>query len=412
MGSNGVKNACIITIGDELLQGYTVDTNSAWLGKALNNYHVRIIRKITIADEFDVIKNELSKAIDEYDLVFVTGGLGQTFDDITQVAIQSILGSKLKFDKEYYEKLKLRFIDRKMEIPPNNRSQAMVILGTKVIPNTLGTARGIHFESKGNHLFSMPGVPAEMKDMFSDYIVKKYLPEVKKNSIALIRTTGIAESKLAEKIQQHIDNYSKNYSFSFLPKFTGVDFKIRQDSPCKLGLETVSGYFFDWLSPYAYGWENETLESILAAELIQKGLSLSVAESCTGGLIGKRITDVAGASSFFRGGIIAYNNNLKVSQLGISKELLDSDGAVSQSVAKEMALSIQAITDSDIAIATTGVSGPSGGTDKKPVGLVYIAISFNGNVWVKEFNFLPKRLIHREITSQTALNMVRKVING
>ena len=407
-----MKYACIITIGDELLQGYTIDTNSAWLGKILNNYDVRVQRKITIADELDVIQNELSKALDKYDLVFVTGGLGPTFDDITQAAIQNIVGAKLNFDEEYYEALKLKFKERKIEIAANNYSQAMVIIGTKAIPNSLGTARGIHVESNGNHLFSMPGVPAEMKGMFSDYIVKKYLSEVKKNSIALIRTTGISESKLAEKIQQYIDNYSKNYSFSFLPKFTGVDFKIRQDRPCILGLETVSSYFFDWLRPYAYGWENETLESILAAELIQKGLSISVAESCTGGLIGKRITDVPGSSSFFRGGVIAYSNDLKVNQLGISKELLDSDGAVSQSVAKEMALSIQATTNSDIAIATTGISGPSGGTDKKPIGLVYIAISFNGDVWVKEFNFLPKRLIHREITSQTALNMVRKVING
>ena len=298
-----------------------------------------------------------------------------------------------------------------MEIPPNNRSQAMVISGTEVIPNTLGSARGIHIESNGNHLFSMPGVPAEMQGMFSDYIIKNYLPEVKKESIALIRTTGIIESKLAEKIQQHIDDYSDRYSFSYLPKFTGVDFKIRQDSPCKLGLDTVSKSFFEWLSPYAYGWENETLESVVASQLIKKGLTLSVAESCTGGLISKRLTDVIGSSSFFLGGIIAYSNDIKVNQLSISKELLKKDGAVSQAVAKAMAESIQTITKCDIAIATTGISGPSGGTNEKPVGLVYIAISYNGNMWVKEFNFFPKRSIHREITSQTALNMVRKIIN-
>ena len=145
--------------------------------------------------------------------------------------------------------------------------------------------------------------------------------------------------------------------------------------------------------------------------VIKKGLTLSVAESCTGGLIGKRLTDVAGSSSFFLGGIIAYSNDIKENQLSISKELLKKDGSVSQSVAKAMAESIQTITKSDIAIATTGISGPSGGTDEKPVGLVYIAISYNGNVWVKEFNFFPERLIHREITSQTALNMVRKIIN-
>jgi nicotinamide-nucleotide amidase len=411
MGNNDMKHACIITIGDELLQGYTLDTNSAWLGKSLNNFDVRVQRKITIADELEIIQHELSAALNDYDLVFVTGGLGPTLDDVTQAAIQNIVGTESKFDAQYYEELNQKFAARKMEIPPNNRSQAMVISGTEVIPNTLGTARGIHIESNGNHLFSMPGVPAEMQGMFSDYIIKNYLPEVKKESIALIRTTGIIESKLAEKIQQHTDDYSDRYSFSYLPKFTGVDFKIRQDSPCKLGLDTVSKSFFEWLSPYAYGWENETLESVVASQLIKKGLTLSVAESCTGGLIGKRLTDVVGSSSFFLGGIIAYSNDIKVNQLSISKELLKKDGAVSQAVAKAMAESIQTITKCDIAIATTGISGPSGGTNEKPVGLVYIAISYNGNMWVKEFNFFPKRSIHREITSQTALNMVRKIIN-
>ena len=406
-----MKHACIITIGDELLQGYTIDTNSTWLGKSLNNYNVRVQRKITIADELEIIQHELSAALNDYDLVFVTGGLGPTLDDVTQAAIQNIVGTESKFDAQYYEELNQKFAARKMEIPPNNRSQAMVISGTEVIPNTLGSARGIHIESNGNHLFSMPGVPAEMQGMFSDYIIKNYLPEVKKESIALIRTTGIIESKLAEKIHQHIDDYSDRYSFAYLPKFTGVDFKIRQDSPCKLGLDTVSKSFFEWLSPYAYGWENETLESVVASQLIKKGLTLSVAESCTGGLIGKRLTDVVGSSSFFLGGIIAYSNDIKVNQLSISKELLKKDGAVSQAVAKAMAESIQTITKCDIAIATTGISGPSGGTNEKPVGLVYIAISYNANLWVKEFNFFPKRSIHREITSQTALNMVRKIIN-
>ncbi|MBC8311117.1 MAG: CinA family nicotinamide mononucleotide deamidase-related protein [Candidatus Marinimicrobia bacterium] len=406
-----MKHACIITIGDELLQGYTLDTNSAWLGKNLNDYNVRVHQKITIADELDVIQHELSVALNEYDLTFVTGGLGPTLDDVTQTAIKNILNAELSFDENYYTELKQKFADRKMEIPPNNRSQAMTISGTKVIPNTLGTARGIHVDYNGNHLFSMPGVPTEMKGMFSDYVAKKYLPEEKKESISLIRTTGIIESNLAEKIQQYIDEYSDRYSFSYLPKFTGVDFKIRQDAPCELGLEVVSKYFIDWLTPYAYGGDGDTLESVLSTQLIQKGLTLSVAESCTGGLISKRLTDVAGASSFFKGGIIAYSNDVKVNQLGISNDLLDLEGAVSKTVAKEMALSIQAITKSDIAIATTGISGPLGGTEYKPVGLVYIAVSYNRNVWVKEFNFFPKRSIHREITSQAALNMVRKVIN-
>jgi len=406
-----MKYACIISIGDELLQGYTIDTNSSWLGKSLNNYNVRVQRKITIADELDIIEYELSKALDKYDLVFVTGGLGPTLDDLTHKAIEKIMGVESKFDVQYYKELNKKFIARKMKMPPNNRSQAMIIPGTKVIPNRLGTARGIHIESNGNHLFSMPGVPTEMKGMFSDYITVNYLPNVKKESISLIRTVGIIESKLAEKMQPHIDDYSEKYSFSYLPKFTGVDFKIRQDHPCELGLSKVSNSFFEWLSPYAYGWGDQTLESVLASQLIKKGLSLSVAESCTGGLISKRLTDVAGSSSFFRGSIVAYSNKIKVNQLSISKELLKENGAVSEPVARNMAQSIQNITNSDIGIATTGISGPSGGTNEKPIGLVYIAISYDNKAWVKEFNFFPKRLIHREATSQAALNMVRKVIN-
>lgn len=406
-----MKYACIISIGDELLQGYTIDTNSSWLGKSLNNYNVRVQRKITIADELDIIEYELSKALDKYDLVFVTGGLGPTLDDLTHKAIEKIMGVESKFDAQYYKELNKKFVVRKMKMPPNNRSQAMIIPGTKVIPNRLGTARGIHIQSNGNHLFSMPGVPAEMKGMFSDYITVNYLPNIKKESISLIRTVGIIESKLAEKMQPHIDDYSAKYSFSYLPKFTGVDFKIRQDHPCELGLSKVSNSFFEWLSPYAYGWDDQTLEYVLASQLIKKGLSLSVAESCTGGLISKRLTDVAGSSSFFRGSIVAYSNKIKVNQLRISKELLKENGAVSEPVARNMAQSIQNITNSDIGIATTGISGPSGGTNEKPVGLVYIAISYDNKAWVKEFNFFPKRSIHREATSQAALNMVRKVIN-
>ena len=406
-----MKYACIISIGDELLQGYTIDTNSSWLGKSLNDYNVRVQRKLTIADELDIIEYELSKALDKYDLVFVTGGLGPTIDDLTHKAIENIMGLESKFDAQYYEELNKKFIARRMKMPPNNRSQAMIIPGTKVIPNRLGTARGIHIESNGNHLFSMPGVPVEMKGMFSDYIRVNYLPNVKKESISLIRTVGIIESKLAEKMQSHIDDYSDKYSFSYLPKFTGVDFKIRQDHPCELGLSKVSNSFFEWLSPYAYGWDDQTLESVLALQLIKKGLSLSVAESCTGGLISKRLTDVAGSSSFFRGSIVAYSNKIKVNQLSISKELLKENGAVSEPVARNMAQSIQNITNSDIGIATTGISGPSGGTNEKPVGLVYIAISYDNKAWVKEFNFFPKRSMHREATSQAALNMVRKVIN-
>ena len=406
-----MKYACIISIGDELLQGYTLNTNSSWLSKSLNDYDVRVQRKITIADDLDMIEGELSKALGKYDLVFVTGGLGPTLDDLTHKAIQNMIGGRLKFDAQYYKELNQKFIDRKMEMPPNNQSQAMIISGTKVIPNTLGTARGIHIESNGNHLFSMPGVPREMKSMFSDYIKVNYLPNIKKKSISIIRTVGIIETKLAEKIQPHIDYYSDKYSFSFLPKFTGVDFKIRQDYPCDLGLDKVSNSFFEWLSPYAYAWEDETLESVLASQLIKKGLSISIAESCSGGMISKRLTDVAGSSSFFWGGIIAYSDKIKVDQLSVSKELLKENGAVSEAVAIAMAESIQNITNSHIGIATTGISGPSGGTDEKPVGLVYIAISYNNDVWVKEFNFFPKRSIHREATSQPALNMVRKLIN-
>ena len=406
-----MKKACVLSIGDELLQGFTINTNSSWIGKKLNNYNVHLEKIITIEDELELVKYEITESLKEFDLIFVTGGLGPTLDDITLGALSSCLNKDLKFDSVYYDELKNKFKTRKMKFSDSNRSQAMVIDGAKIIPNKIGTARGIHIEKNSKHLFALPGVPIEMKMMFKNYILDKFLIEEINTSLAIIRTTGITETILYDRISDFIDKFSDRYTFSFLPSFKGVDFKIRQDEKCQLGLKSVSHSFYNWLSPYAYGWEGDTLESVLANQLLQRKITLSIAESCSGGLISKRLTDVAGSSSFFLGSIVAYSNEIKVNQLGVSKKTLEQEGAVSEAIARQMVISIQKLTNSDIAISTTGISGPSGGTKSKPVGLVYIALFYKNNITVKEFNFSSTRTKHREITSQAALDMVRKAIS-
>jgi len=407
-----MMQACIITIGDELLQGYTVDTNSAWLGIELQMFGVNVSKKISIADELDEIEKELLHIKGKFDLVFITGGLGPTLDDVTRKAIAKTFDCSEKIDEDYWKVITERFATRGLDIPQNNRSQAIVLIGADIIENPVGTARGIHINDNQSHYFVMPGVPREMKGMFTENIAQNYLPEKSASSIILIRTTGIFESKLAERMETHIHQYEDRYSFSYLPHFIGVDFKIRQDDEdCPEGLKKVAEHFFDLLTPYAYGWGDDILETVIGKQLTSRGLKLSVAESCSGGMLSKRITDVPRSSAFYHGGITAYSNSIKQSQLAIDEKLILEYGAVSEPVAKAMAQNIKNIMNTEIGVSTTGISGPGGGSAGKPVGLVYIAVAWKNEVWVKEFNFFPQRSTHREMTSQAALNMIRKVVH-
>ncbi len=404
-------NAAILTIGDELLQGFTVDTNSSWLGQTLLPYDIQISGKISVGDDLSSIKTQVQHLIDcQIDFLFVTGGLGPTHDDITKEAFRQLFNDEYYLDEEYYQLLKNRFEKRIKKMPANNKTQAMVLKQADPIPNEKGSALGLHYYKEDTHIFIMPGVPGEMRAMVENHIIPNYFTKTPLPRQVTINTAGVMESKLAEQVQSLIEEYKNSFKFAFLPHYTGVSFRINQlDNSADLSLVTEK--FSKAMAPFAFGLNEEKLEGVLGQILQKKNLTIATAESCTGGLIGKRLTDVDGSSSYFAGTVTAYSNAVKQTVLGVSAETLDKCGAVSEEVALEMAKGIREKFGTDIGLATTGISGPSGGTELKPVGLVYIAIITPYLSKVKKYNLNFGRKIHREMTATAALNITRLSLN-
>ena len=400
-------NACVLTIGDELLQGFTTDTNSSWLGLTLLPYDINISKKITVGDDINSIVEESRKILDaNFDYFFITGGLGPTHDDITKEAVCQLLNDELIFEEVYYSQLKEKFDRRLVKMPESNRSQAMLLKRADSIPNDSGSALGMHILEKRTHIFILPGVPQEMKEMVSSYIIPNYIGTEPKENYITIKTAGVMESRLAEMVKELMKKYSNSYRFAFLPHYNGVSFRIRKSGE-KNDIQKVKHEFIQVMQPYAYGLNDDSLTGVLGEKLQNKKLTIAVAESCTGGLIGKRLTDVAGSSEYFLGSITAYSNQLKTTLLNVSDETLIKHGAVSEKTALEMAMGIKNKTGSDIGLSTTGISGPGGGTETKLVGLVYIGLDTPEKSIVKKYNFPFGRHIHREMTTTAALNITR-----
>ncbi len=403
-------NGAILTIGDELLQGFTVDTNSSWLGTTLLPYNIKISKKVAVGDNLNDIISETQNILDDnYDFLFVTGGLGPTHDDITKEAFRQLLNDEFIFDEIYYNQLKHHFEKRSIKMPESNRSQAMLLKTADAIPNENGTALGMHFLIKGTHTFVMPGVPGEMHNMVKNYILPNYFKTTPEENIITIKTAGIMESHLAEKVNGLMEKYSNSFRFAFLPHYSGVSFRINKLNKNE-NLLNVKDEFYSAMLPYAYGINNDTLEEVLGLKLIEQKLTIATAESCTGGLISKRLTDIAGSSEYFLGSVTAYSNQLKTSLLDVPMDIINTHGAVSEETALKMANGVRAKTGADIGISTTGISGPGGGTKNKPVGLVYIGVVTPEKSILKKYNFNFGRNIHREMTTTATLNITRLAI--
>ena len=403
-------NACIITIGNEILDGTRLDTNSQWISKRIAQHGVCTRKMLSVGDSYVDICDAIKSTIDKYDFIFITGGLGPTHDDITLSAFQKIFNLESKIDLEYLEKLNQLFLNRNIKMPVINQNQALILNDTNVLNNSMGTARGLHYKHLNSDFFIMPGVPSEMYKMMDDVVAPSYLGSKIKAKSIIIRTSGIAESKLAEKLHNLMSRYNKDCSFSFLPSYRGVDFvlKLKNDN-CDISL--VSDAFYKNMEPYAFGYNQDSFAEFILNELKSKNISISFAESCTGGFLSKIFTDISGSSSVFKGAVIAYNDSIKKYQLNISEKKLKKFGAVSSEVAQDMALSIKDLFKSDLGLAITGISGPGGGSNLKSVGLVYISIYYKNKHTTKKFNFNLNRDMNRKFTCYTALNMIRKVIN-
>ena len=401
----------LITIGAELLNGARTNTNAAWIGQNVISVGGAIDWHMTVNDEKNTIESALDEVPISIDVVLCTGGLGPTHDDITSSVLYDYFGAKPEFDKQYWQLLTKKFAARDQVIPNINRNQAMKPDIGEVIPNPIGSARGLHLSNKSYHLFAMPGVPAEMKSMMTDTI----LPWIESRSkskihVTVMRTTGIMESVLYEKVQGILDNYPQ-INVAFLPRFTGVD--IRLTTSDKNTLNRLVDQISPVIQKYHFGGEGVELEDVVGRLLTENRKTIATAESCTGGLIGDRLTNISGSSLYYKGGIVAYSNSVKEKTIGVKKETLDSAGSVSEETALEMARGIRNKLNADIGLSTTGIAGPKGGTKEKPVGLVYIAISYDSGEKVYRFTFTPHRKTNKLMTSQAALNITRiHILNG
>ncbi|MBI44595.1 MAG: competence/damage-inducible protein A [Candidatus Marinimicrobia bacterium] len=406
-------NVAIMSIGDELMNGFTIDTNSSWIAKRILEYQsLDVVSKITVKDDPVDIKNNLDGLIkNKVDYIFITGGLGPTHDDITKKVLSDYFNVDLVLNSSYYSRLKLFFKDKNIKKSSNLKSQAQILENSVPIPNRYGTALGMKIKHKESIIFVLPGVPKEVKGMFEEGISSLYLsPNFKKEKkyITLL-TTGIYESKLFDMLKDIIKQNIDDFSVSFLPKYTGVNIRLskKESSAC---LEDFKNNIIGKVGKYVYGFDNQNMENIIADKLFSNQLTIAVAESCTGGYISKKLTDISGSSLYFKGSIIAYGNSIKEYFLDVPNELLSSYGAVSSEVAVKMAESIRRKFKSDIGVSTTGISGPDGGSEDKPVGLIYIAVSMKNETIVKKYNLIPYRKEHRNVASHTALNMVRLLI--
>ncbi|MGD0036802.1 MAG: competence/damage-inducible protein A [Bacteroidota bacterium] len=408
----------IISIGDELLIGQVVNSNQSYIAEKLNSVGIFGDKMTTIGDDEDEILSAFQKAYASHDVVTVTGGLGPTHDDITRSVVCKFFNTDTIINEEALENVKRIFARRKSAPRKINEDQALVPRGCTVIQNRLGTAPGYFFEQNGKYFIVMPGVPYEMKAMMDDFL----LPFFEKHKTGLIirhktlKTTGIAESFLAEQIGDVHKMFSPDsgVTLAFLPSSLGVRLRITIKAnaldEAESKIHDVETKLRSKVDKFIYSSDEKELEDVVGKLLSERKLTIAIAESCTGGLIADRITNVSGSSEYFERGIIAYSNKSKVEELGVPLELIHQHGAVSREVAEAMALGIRTTSNTDIGIAITGIAGPTGGSLEKPIGLIWIGYSDKNETFAMQFIFNGERRIVKERATQATLEFVRRKI--
>jgi nicotinamide-nucleotide amidase len=405
--------AAIIAIGNELLSGLFPETNSQYLITELKQIGIRVSSISIVNDEISSILYELDSVHTDVRYVFITGGLGATHDDVTKAAAVKYFNTTLEFNKTVFEHIKNLFSNRGRRTDKISKNQAMLPITAEIIPNSIGTAAGMKFEHNGKSYYFMPGVPVEMKKMFRDYILEE-LKELSGQKLIseIIHTTGMSEAEIYNRIHYWtLDRFE--IDVSLLPKCPTVDIMltIRDGSEGAEHIQSAVSEIQNILGDAVYGIGDETLESVIASNLIKRKLSIAVAESCTAGLIGHRLTNVSGSSQYFLQGAICYSNQSKIQMLGVKEETLDEYGAVSAPTALEMAIGIRKLSGSDIGLSMTGIAGPSGGTSQKPVGTVYIGLSINKVDNSFHYLYNRDRLSNKNYFAQMALNQLRLALN-
>jgi nicotinamide-nucleotide amidase len=412
-------NATIITIGDELLIGQTVDTNSAWMAGELNNIGVWVKRKVSVGDVWDDIWNALDEESQKAEIIVITGGLGPTSDDITKPLLCKYFGGKLVIDEKVLAHVKYLFekvFRRPGPMLERNLKQAEVPDNCIVLMNERGTAPGMMFNKDNKLFFSLPGVPHEMKGLMKKDVLPRIQQHFKLPFILhqTLLTFGTGESMIAEKIKDWEGKLPQHLKLAYLPHYGSVRLRLTGTGDDQQKLVQELAREFSNLKELVKEWlvidEDRTIPQVIGKTLQEKNQTLGTAESCTGGYIAHLMTTDPGASKFFKGTVVAYDNNVKQEILGVSAETLETVGAVSEETVREMVKGVLRNLKTDYALATSGIMGPDGGTEEKPVGTVWIAVGSKNGIETKQLHLRFDRLRNIEQTSYTALNILRKFI--
>ncbi len=411
--------AHLITIGDEILIGQTLNTNAAFIGESLVNIQVDIKTTSVVGDDESEIITEFNRCWKNNDIVLVTGGLGPTHDDITRQCVVKFFNTELIQNKEVLDDIKKMFEKRGRELTKVNEGQALVPEIATPIRNTLGTAPGIWIEKDNKIFVVMPGVPYEMKEMMNEFIIPKLSEKTKKLSPIKLRkvlqTTGIPESTLFEKFGD-LNELLDGAKLAFLPSLFGVKLRFtvegKNEEEAKNKISEIEQKIRSKVGRYIYASGEEDLEQTVGRLLKERGFKVALAESCTGGYVSHLLTNISGSSDYFERGIVSYSNAAKVEILRVNEDVIAEKGAVSIEVARQMAEGVKATSGADLGLSLTGIMGPTGATPGKPVGLVFIGLCDEKVCTAKKFMFGDDRIMNKKRTAQAALDTLRRYLLG
>jgi nicotinamide-nucleotide amidase len=410
-----IKRAAILSTGDELTTGRIADTNAQWIADKLFELGIDVVTVVTVGDYPERLEWAWRQALSQADVVISTGGIGPTADDLTTETVGAVLGRKLVEDGPSADRMRKFFASRGVDMPLNNLKQALVPEGYVIVPNPLGTAPGYRVQAGGKHIVVLPGVPREMKPMVEDTVVP-WLRAQQGSDIYLahtFQTFGISESGLDELVAGVVGPSEGRVSFRASFPEVSVRVVVRgQPDEAQARLDAVATRMREKLGEYCYGEGAVTMEAVVGLALKTRGWKLGLAESCTGGLVSHRITAIPGSSAYFIGGVEAYANSAKTNLLGVSRETLKAHGAVSEQCAGEMAAGALRAFGADVAVSTTGIAGPDGGTPEKPVGYVCFGLATADGVVTRTHQLWGARDWVKLLASQVALDMVRRTTLG
>ncbi|WP_258098414.1 competence/damage-inducible protein A [Marinoscillum pacificum] len=403
----------IISIGDELLYGQTLDTNAHWISAQLDLIGIKVKRRVTIGDVKEEILSAFKEAEERADIVLITGGLGPTNDDLTKPLLAEYFNVGYELNESALQEITDLFNKKGRELTEPNRKQAELPANCTKLSNSMGTAPGMWFDERNTIFVSMPGVPYEMKDIMSAEVLPRLSERFSVGVIIhkIIRTVGIPESSLAELIKDWEDALPKQLKLAYLPSMGQVKLRITAIGDNKNELNEMVQSHLESVLPliekYVYGFDDDELEKVVGETLLKNNKSIAFAESCTGGYLSHMITSIPGSSSYFKGSIVSYDYDVKVNSLDVNLQEMEEKGAVSEEVVVQMAQAVRQKLNADVGLSISGIAGPGGGTEEKPVGTVWICYSDKEKTIAKKFNFTRDRVLNIKFSALAALNMFR-----